>query len=1108
MVARMLNLSGLYLGKEDKLMVPAADNPEGFWEHIGFTAVSDEVLAALGGAWDLLPPTALGCEQGDIFSPILEKGRELGRQLESHGPWGWKDPRCSLILPFWMRAFDDLRTVICLRHPVEVCRSLTKRARNSQRFGLALWLEYNRRLLKAAPKEGRLITHYDSYFVDPRSELLRLLEFLGLEATEDRISKACSTVFSPLRHHRADDIGPDGGRTLREVAELYATMCEEAGPIYRSLACASFTKPPRDTPRPAAMKRDQAKDLTEPILLDEFDDDLICAVDEGVRPKLFRELKSLANTRIVDLKARINQKDAHIGDLQAGIRDAEARIDALRHEGSRLEEQIEQQNVNICNREGHVELLLESARELKRIHASHGWQALCAYYRVRDYLLPIRSKRRVVVKLFFRAVLRPLVFLSFLRPRYVLRFFRYLWHEDAAFLQLGANDAVSRALQPAPSIGIEDWTEGTQPRELIELPRFDKPLVSVVIPAHNKWEYTYRCLKSISENGDDVPFEVILGDDNSSDATRNVEDVVKNIIVSRNDNNVGFLKNCNATAKLARGKYLCFLNNDTQVRQGWLGSLVEVLERDESVGVVGSKLVYPDGRLQEAGGIIWSDASGWNYGKFDDPLKPEYCYLKETDYVSGASMLVRRELFEGLRGFDELFAPAYYEDTDLCFRVRRAGHRVILQPRSIVVHHEGISSGVDTRSGVKQYQAINREKFLKKHADVLESEHFRSDVSRDSVFHARDRSRGKPTVLVIDHYVPRFDQDAGSRSTFGYLKLLVEMGFNIKFMSANFFRHEPYTSELEQLGIEVLVGNWYSSNWQAWIEAHARHIDYAYLHRPRVAMEYVDVIREKTRAKIIYLGHELHYLSLTRRHQVEGDDRRLQESEELKRIEFELLHKSDAIATFSWGERELVLGAFPNKKVEVIPLLFFNEFREPVTDFSARRDIMFVGGFGHPPNKDAVFWFVEEVFPEVLEWLPDVRLYIVGSSPPVEVERLRSDNIVVTGFVSEDELGNLYDRRKLVILPLRYGAGVKGKLIESMYRGCPVVSTSIGIEGVPGLADVIPPRDTAQDFAEEIVKLYGNEDLLEDRSAREIDFIKARFTTDNAREACKTLFKT
>ena len=231
----------------------------------------------------------------------------------------------------------------------------------------------------------------------------------------------------------------------------------------------------------------------------------------------------------------------------------------------------------------------------------------------------------------------------------------------------------------------------------LKFEQVENPTVSIIIPVYNQIHYTYACLLSILEHTKDVSYEVIIADDVSTDATEHLSEYAEGLVICRNSTNQGFLRNCNNAARHARGKYVMFLNNDTQVTENWLSSLVQLIESDPSIGMVGSKLVYPDGRLQEAGGIIWSDGSGWNYGRLDNPDKPEYNYVKDVDYISGAAILLSNELWNQIGGFDTRFAPAYCEDSDLAFEVRKAGYRVVYQPKSRVIHFEGVSNGADVQ---------------------------------------------------------------------------------------------------------------------------------------------------------------------------------------------------------------------------------------------------------------------------------------------------------------------------------------------------------------------------------------------------------------------------
>jgi GT2 family glycosyltransferase len=244
---------------------------------------------------------------------------------------------------------------------------------------------------------------------------------------------------------------------------------------------------------------------------------------------------------------------------------------------------------------------------------------------------------------------------------------------------------------------------------------------------YNKSIYTFTCLKSILRNTSAVEYEVIIIDNASTDNTPQMLSAIENIIVITNQRNLGFVEACNRGASRAQGAYLHFLNNDTIVTPGWLAELVNTFDADSSVGAAGSKLVYPNLRLQEAGGHVGPGAKAGNIGKFDDSGKPQYNRLREVDYCSGASLMVRRDLFERIGGFDRQFAPAYWEDTDLCFSIRKLGFRVMYQPASMVIHFEGVSAGINTSSGMKRYQVINHKKFLAKWADELERSHFNPD---------------------------------------------------------------------------------------------------------------------------------------------------------------------------------------------------------------------------------------------------------------------------------------------------------------------------------------------------------------------------------------------
>lgn len=622
-----------------------------------------------------------------------------------------------------------------------------------------------------------------------------------------------------------------------------------------------------------------------------------------------------------------------------------------------------------------------------------------------------------------------------------------------------------------------------------------KAKVSIIIPVYNQWHHTYRCLASIAKNTSNIDYEVIIGDDCSTDETVGLDKWVENITVIRNESNLGFLQNCNNAAKKATGEYILFLNNDTYVREGWLTQLCRILDEDSRAGMVGPKLLFDDGKLQEAGGIIWSDGSGWNYGRGDEPGKAEYNYVKETDYISGCCIVLRHSLWLEIGGFDERYTPAYYEDTDLAFAIRDLGYKVIYQPAAEVVHFEGVSHGTDLNSGIKKYQQDNKIKFQKRWEKVLSEQHF---PNATNVFQARDKSVSKRTILVIDHYVPFFDKDAGSRSTFMYLQRFVEYGYNVKFIGDNFYPHEPYTSSLQQLGIEVLVGNDYAKNWQSWLRENMQYIDVIYLHRPHVSERYLKFLasfEKKELPKLVYFGHDLHYLRLMRQYEIEGNRELYNEAKKWRKQEYAIFDQVDTILYPSMVEVDEIRETRPDLDVEQLPLYIF-DLEDNHNQYSAatREDLLFVGGFNHTPNVDGLEWFVEHVFPLILSEYPNLHLHVVGSNMPDRIEELASENVVIYGYLSNDELDIIYKRSRLSIAPLRYGAGIKGKVLDAFSLGVPIVMTPVAGEGIPGIERLlVTPNLVPEEMANTIKNNYADMDRLNDISTEQFEVLKNSF---------------
>ena len=630
----------------------------------------------------------------------------------------------------------------------------------------------------------------------------------------------------------------------------------------------------------------------------------------------------------------------------------------------------------------------------------------------------------------------------------------------------------------------------------LNFPYVENPKVSIIIPVYNQIHYTYACLVSLLENTQGYDYEIIIADDVSTDATKEIDNFVSGLVIARNATNQGFLKNCNNAAKKARGEYILFLNNDTTVEKDWLSPLIKLLESDKGIGMVGSKLIYPDGRLQEAGGIIWSDGSGWNYGRCDDPNKPEYNYVRDVDYISGAAIMLSRKLWEDIGGFDERYAPAYCEDSDLAFEVRKRGLRVVYQPLSVVVHFEGVSNGTDVNgTGLKRYQVENNKKLQEKWSEEFKNQY--DNVGVPNGFRARERSMGKKVILFVDHYVPTFDKDAGSKTTFQYIKMFIERGYVVKFLPDNFAKSEPYTGILEQMGVEVLYGNEMRTNIFEWIESNQANIDIAYLNRPHIATKYIDFIKEKTDIKIIYYGHDLHFLRERREYELTGDVERKNASSYWKSMELDLMRKA-SISYYPSNVEVDYIHTFDKKiNAKAITAYVFEKFGNIDYNPDIREGVLFVGGFSHPPNADALKYFLDNMWDEIYAQIK-VPFYIVGSNATNEIKALHNEakGIIFKGFVSEEELKELYEKVRLVVVPLRYGAGVKGKVIEALYYNDPVITTGVGAEGIDNSYNQMLVADEPGDFVNKCVTLYNDKEALKNMSKAADDYVKNKHSIE------------
>lgn len=603
----------------------------------------------------------------------------------------------------------------------------------------------------------------------------------------------------------------------------------------------------------------------------------------------------------------------------------------------------------------------------------------------------------------------------------------------------------------------------------LEFPRVDSPKVSVVIPVHDQLPVTLHCLASLLLAPNHATFEVIVVDDGSIDDTRELESLVSGIGYVRNETARGFVRASNLGASRALGEYVVMLNNDCEVTAGWLDALLDVFDRFDAVGLVGAKLLYPDGRLQEAGGIVWGDGDAWNYGRAGNASDPKYNYVRQVDFVSGACLMLPKALWDEVGGFDEHFAPAYYEDTDLAFRVRSKGLKIVYTPFSEVFHFEGLSSGTSLSSGVKRFQKVNEPKFRERWADVYRTH---AQLGREDVDLTKDRMVSL-RALVVDAETPQPDRDAGSYAIVEEILLLQSLGFKVTFVPENAAHLGAYTEALQRMGVECLFAPFVESPCEV-IRKRGRDFDLVYVARYYVASTLIDVARQfAPRARVVLNNIDLHFLREMRFARSSGDPEDLQRAFRTRSDELEIMGKVDLVLSYNEVEHAIIFSHSPDTtRVALCPWVV--SLPERVVGLAERADVAFLGGFQHFPNVEAVEYFVREVMPALRQRVPGVRFLVYGSAMPAGIRDLASEDVIIKGYVPS--VDHVYDSCRVFVAPLLSGAGMKGKVIGAFAHGVPCVLSPVATEGIKvrdGEEAFVANRPEA--WAEAIASLCGDD---------------------------------
>ncbi|MEP4731430.1 glycosyltransferase [Parvibaculum sp.] len=634
----------------------------------------------------------------------------------------------------------------------------------------------------------------------------------------------------------------------------------------------------------------------------------------------------------------------------------------------------------------------------------------------------------------------------------------------------------------------------------------EEPDVSIVIPVFGQIHFVLSLLESLAWHRTGSRVEIVVVDDCSpAAACAGLLERIPWIRLVRNSVNLGFLRSCNRAVELGRGKYTVLLNSDTRVITRWLDELVATFTSFPRAGLVGSKLLNGDLSLQDGGAIVFNDGRIRLCGRGGDPDNPFWSYARQADYVSGASLAIRRDVWNELRGFDETFAPAYCEDADLAFRAREAGYEVWYQPVSQVIHHEGVTHGTATDKGVKANQVVNLGKFRERWQHVLDGHGSRGPDS----YTEANRYTAAPLV-VLDHRIPTPDRDAGSVLADSLIRAYIELGWHVIFAPTKSRRPSAgYARNFRRLGVECLVRPHFRTFTD--VTGHLARvgwIDYILAFRVNVLTPVMEELRTRwPGARIIYNTVDLHHLRESRQAELTNDDEMRGVAAQTKQMEMRLVADADCTVFLAPTEFEMVVREEPAARDTA--LVFPYVFRVPENAKKglspARRHIVFLGGFCHLPNIDAAVYLKERIWPRLRERLPaDAKLMLVGADAGPDILALDDDRFEVKGFVPD--LAPVFDAARVFVAPLRYGAGIKGKLVHALAYGVPSVATSVAVEGM-GLADGrdVLVADGEEAFCDAVLRLYEDEALWQELQRNGVSFVERNYSWESCLERCQTM---
>ena len=588
----------------------------------------------------------------------------------------------------------------------------------------------------------------------------------------------------------------------------------------------------------------------------------------------------------------------------------------------------------------------------------------------------------------------------------------------------------------------------TRLRELIEKSGNTVELarVTIVIPAFNSFFEVATCIESVFLHPSTTNYKIVIADDASPDVSYSSLEQLNGITVLHQNVNIGYIQNINAAASEIATEFLLTLNQDVIVCPGWLDELVLEADRNPKVGIVGPRILDRKFKILEAGGIIFQHAHAAHRGRGSMPEDHRYNFSTNVDYVSGCAMLVRTTVWRELSGLDNQYTPAYYDDVDLCLRARKSGWLVRYAPISCIVHFEGTSMGANEHdsSSLKHFQVLNREKVAQNHPEL------NSHTSIDQLPRIDSHCPTRTKVACVFESMPFANRDGGSVDFILFVEYLLELGYSVSAIFVHIVGPKD-TANWRSLGIQCVQLN------------------------TKQGLEVTDS-SDFIVSFGIMAGVQLAKMDLSHKqwvhHTSDCVTRRLEAMNELLKNQRDISREASrwflglpSDVPQMWEIEKQVL-ALPSTTLFVtqhdleyaqqkgatgnfvhFPILKggpdSNSIPEPLQELT----VGFVGSFLHSPNPDAVEYFLRDIWENIHKAVPGSRFLIWGSNINDKqiAEWSNVPGVEVCGWFAT--WNEVVAQTRVLVSPLRFGAGMKHKVVSTYIHGRPVVGTCTSFEG-------------------------------------------------------------